>query len=190
MYENKKINTILLNGITRIGYYGPIILLGVIIFFITFPRMILPVSIPITVIPLIYVYIVLWQMISHLLNVIIKNTLKAPRPDSKLEELKSINPCLKNYLTIHRQYGMPSGHAQSVCSQLVFLALFFNNQILTILAAGQTVITLWQRYYDERHSLKQLLVGSMIGIGMGYIFYKIIMTLFSSKDIKSSIESP
>ena len=169
----------MLNGITKIGYYGPIILLGVIIFFITFPTILLPVAIPITIIPLVYVYICLWQMISHLLNVIIKNTLKAPRPDSNLEEFKSINPCLRNYLTIHRQYGMPSGHAQSVCSQLVFLVLFFNNPVLTILAAGQTVITLWQRYYNERHSLKQLFVGSMIGIGIGYIFYKIIIRLFS-----------
>ena len=179
MYENIKINTILLNGISSIGYHGPNILLVLIIFFITFPRMIISVAIPITIIPLVYVYIVLWQMISHLLNIIIKNTLKAPRPDSKHEEFKSINPCLRNYLTIHRHYGMPSGHAQSVCSQLVFIALFFNNPILTILAACQTIITLWQRYYDKRHSIKQLLVGSIIGIGMGYIFYKIATSLKS-----------
>ena len=124
-----------------------------------------------------YPAVLAWQFASHLFNVVIKNTLKLPRPDSKPEEFNEMRNTLtwKNYLTLHRNFGMPSGHAQSTVSELTFLSLYFKNPWLTTLAVLQTGLTLWQRYTTRRHSVKQLAAGSLIGVGVGVLFYVIII---------------
>ena len=121
--------------------------------------------------------VIVWQLASHLLNVIIKNTIKAPRPDSQEEEFAKLKKTVsyKNYLTIHRNFGMPSGHAQATVSELTFIALYFKEPLLTAIALLQVAITLWQRYTTKRHSLIQLLAGSIIGVIVGVLFYLIIL---------------
>ena len=153
-----------------LGYQGPNILLFLIFAMLYFQHY---------TNPNFYLAILIWQIASHLLNVVIKNTLRLPRPDinnSLSHSPDSIEvPTFSNYLTIHRKYGMPSGHAQAVWSELVFIALFFKNTRLTALAAGQTLLTMWQRYITRRHSIKQLAVGSFIGIAIGYLFYTLLL---------------
>ena len=158
--------------LSTIGYQGPNILLSVIIGNLFWHNITQP---------SIYFAVVGWQIVNHLFNVVIKNTLKAPRPDSQPEEFDKLKETitLKNYMIIHRNFGMPSGHAQSVWSELIFIALYFKSPILTTVAAIQTGITLWQRYKAHRHSLKQLAVGSLLGIGIGWGFYTYITTIMS-----------
>jgi membrane-associated phospholipid phosphatase len=119
-----------------------------------------------------YAAVLLWQYSSHLINVAIKNYYKAPRPNSRLPLKEKVT--LKNFMTIHRNFGMPSGHAQAMWSQLVFIALYFRSPLLTTFAALQTALTLTQRFLTGKHSLLQLTAGSLLGIGIGLIFY--IMT--------------
>ena len=114
--------------------------------------------------------VLLWQYSSHLINVAIKNYYKAPRPNSRGLPLKE-KVTLKNFMTIHRNFGMPSGHAQAMWSQLVFIALYFRSPLLTTIAALQTALTLAQRFLTGEHSLLQLTAGSLLGIGIGLIFY-------------------
>ena len=122
-----------------------------------------------------YIYIIVWQIASHFINIVIKNTLKHPRPDSnKNEDFLNLIPTVDNYFSIHKNFGMPSGHAQAVISQLIFIILYFQQPFLTTFSIIQSGITLWQRYSKERHSIKQLLVGSAIGVIVGITFYKII----------------
>ena len=130
--------------------------------------------------PYLYGAVFVWQLMSHLLNVVIKNTLKAERPDSDPTEFAKLKKSVtfKNYLTIHRNFGMPSGHAQATVSELTFIALFFQEPLLTGLAALQTAVTLWQRYTTRRHSPAQLLAGSMIGLVMGILFYMLVKNKF------------
>jgi membrane-associated phospholipid phosphatase len=153
--------------LSTFGYQGPTILLIVIILGLIYNHI---------TNPYLYGAVILWQLMSHLLNVIIKNIIKAPRPDSQPEELakqrKSIT--YKNYLTIHRNFGMPSGHAQATVSELTFIALYFKEPILSAAAAIMTAITLWQRYTTKRHSLMQLLAGSAMGLAVGLAFYAAI----------------
>ena len=149
-----------------LGYQGPNTLLVLILiayYFLPNPH------------PTLFFYpaVLAWQFASHLLNVVIKNTLKLPRPDSKPDEMRN-KLTWKNYLTIHRNFGMPSGHAQATVSELTFIALYFKNPWLTIFALLQTGLTLWQRYTTRRHSVKQLAAGSLIGVGVGVLFYVII----------------
>ena len=134
-----------------------------------------------------YIYVIVWQIISHLINLTIKNTLKHPRPDSdKNENFKNLKPSIDNYLTIHRNFGMPSGHAQAVISQLVFIALYFQQPILTTVSIMQAGLTLWQRYATHRHSIKQLIAGSMIGVIVGVSFYKIIPFITENYKLSSA----
>ena len=115
-----------------------------------------------------YAIIIAWQFASHLLNITIKLILKAPRPDSdKDPQFPHLKTTFKNFLIVHRNYGMPSGHAQAVISELTFLALYFKNPIVTAIAAAQTALTLYQRYITRRHSIEQLLTGGAIGIVVG-----------------------
>ena len=122
-----------------------------------------------------YVYVIVWQITSHFINIVIKNTLKHPRPDSdKNDNFKNLTPSIDNYFSIHKNFGMPSGHAQAVMSELTFITLYFHNPVLTTFAAIQSGLTLWQRYATQRHSIKQLGIGSAIGIVVGLSFFKVI----------------
>jgi membrane-associated phospholipid phosphatase len=152
-----------------LGYQGPNILMVLILlayYFSPNPH------------PTLFFYpaVLAWQVASHLLNVVIKNTLKLPRPDSKPEEFNEMRNTLtwKNYLTLHRNFGMPSGHAQATVSELIFISLYFKNNWLTTFALLQTGLTLWQRYTTRRHSVKQLAAGSLIGVVVGVLFYFVI----------------
>jgi membrane-associated phospholipid phosphatase len=160
--------------LSDVGYQGPNILL--ILILLTFAKQ------DITN-PYVYAVVIAWQFSSHLLNVFIKNTLRAPRPDSAQDpQFANLKPTLKNYLSIHKHYGMPSGHAQAMFSQLIFIALYFRNHWLTGIAFGQTLLTLWQRYETRRHSFKQLVAGSLLGTLVGFIFLKIFKRAFCIAD--------
>ena len=152
--------------LSHIGYQGPNTLLVLIVMMLIIKEK--------KVSYYLIAIIIAWQMCSHLLNISIKNTLRYPRPDShKVENFQGLVPTAFNFLTIHRNFGMPSGHAQSVLSELTFLSLYFQNPLVTGIAGIQTIITLWQRYITHRHSPIQLFAGSVLGIGVGLVFYKI-----------------
>ena len=152
--------------LNHIGYLGPITLLLLILVMISTTNQSHNIYL--------YMYVIVWQIINHLNIVVIKNTLKQPRPDSgENKDFKLLKPTMHNYFSIHRNFGMPSGHAQQVFSELTFITLYFRNPIITTISIIQSCITLWQRYSARRHSIKQLAVGSVLGLISGVIFYKI-----------------
>ena len=166
--------------LSKIGYHGPNTLLVFIIIMLLMNKEDLTFY-------LIGIVIV-WQTCSHLLNITIKNTLRYPRPDShKVENFHELVPNALNYLTIHRNFGMPSGHAQAVISQLVFIALYFNNPYILVVSAIQSVITLYQRYTTQRHSIEQLAAGSIIGVMVGVVFYKIVLNYIEKSQNNKTI---
>jgi len=155
--------------LSKWGYHGPNILLFLI--FIGFIQEEVTSPVP-------YLIVIVWQFLSHLLNVTIKNTLRSPRPDSdKDPQFAHLKPTLKNYMTIHREYGMPSGHAQATFSELIFIILYFRKPWLSVVALMQTLLTLWQRYETRRHSVEQLVAGSALGILVGLIFLRVYPSL-------------
>ena len=152
-----------MNYLYQIGYFGPITLLILILVTISTTNQSHNIYL--------YIYVILWQLLNHFSNIVIKNTLKHPRPDSyENKDFKLLKPTMYNYFSIHSNFGMPSGHAQQVFSELTFITLYFKNPIITTIAMIQSCITLWQRYSSYRHSKKQLVVGSLIGIISGGLF--------------------
>ena len=160
--------------LSMMGYQGPNSLLVLIILGLLYKNITSPYP---------YLVVIAWQFLSHLINIIIKIIIKAPRPDSdKDPKFSQLKPSFSNFLTIHRNYGMPSGHAQSVISESLFIALYFKNTWLTAVAATQALLTLWQRYETRRHSLTQLAAGSLLGVIVGLTLYKVSPYLFRLRD--------
>lgn len=146
-----------------LGYEGPNTLLALILLMLYLEGEINPYA---------YGAVLLCKAVNHLINITIKNILKAPRPDShKDPNFSNLKPTLKNFFIVHKEFGMPSGHAQDTVWELIFLALYFQKPWLTIIAGMQVLLTLWQRYKTRRHSIEQLAVGSSLGILVGITFY-------------------
>ena len=161
--------------LSTVGYLGPNILLALILFMLASQHVTSPYP---------YMYVTAWQILSHLSNVIMKNTLRSPRPDSdKDPQFANLKPTFVNYLSIHKNYGMPSGHAQATVSELTFIAMYFRKPWLTTVALLQTALTLWQRYTTRRHSAEQLLAGSAIGLLVGLGFVKLYPKIVNADDI-------
>ena len=161
--------------LSTIGYQGPNILLIAILIIFYYSNI---------TSPYLYVAVIVWQITSHLINVIIKNTLRLPRPDSEPTEFAKVKKSVsfKNYLIVHREFGMPSGHAQATVSEFTFIALITHyltiTPLITAAALVQTLVTVWQRYTTKRHSAMQLLAGSLIGIAVGVAFYVAVIKCY------------
>jgi membrane-associated phospholipid phosphatase len=129
-----------------IGYYGPIILLIATIILMMARTKVL-------------ILYITFFIINAYLNRVLKLLIREPRPIGNILFNNSENT------KESEQYGMPSGHAQSVAFTTMFLYLFTKppNMYLIMGAFFIGVITLYQRYKYKRHSVSQLLVGTTVG---------------------------
>jgi membrane-associated phospholipid phosphatase len=129
-----------------VGYYGPIILL------------IATIMLMIARTKILILYIIFF-IINVFLNGVLKLLIREPRPAGNILFNDSENT------KASEQYGMPSGHAQSVAYTAMFLYLFTkpSNQYLVMGACFIGAITIYQRYKYKRHSISQLLVGTTVG---------------------------
>ena len=153
--------------IGNVGYYGPLTLLFVLLGVLLQQKeyWLLP-------------YVLLWQVFNYYLNVVLKNTVRHARPSGPLP-----TPAM-GYFEKHKYYGFPSGHAQMVVSLGVFMLLWLNCILtqqtvwfwcLCLLLVAQMLITLWQRVWYLRHTVWQVIAGSVIGALIGAGFFSIIM---------------
>ena len=142
-------------SLDMIGFFGPIILLIMNSYLFFYRKYYL------------YAYIAFF-FINGILNKMIKQMLKIPRPTNQLffNKLEKLNGVEK--------YGMPSGHAQSIGYSIGFLCNMIsktNNYFILALFIG--LITLNQRYKYRRHSIPQLGIGLIIGLIFGILVYYI-----------------
>jgi membrane-associated phospholipid phosphatase len=70
---------------------------------------------------------------------------------------------------------MPSGHAQMTAFALTVAYLFTNQYLYQSIFLF--FVTILQRFVYNNHTLLQLCVGSILGITIGGIFYKILKPL-------------
>lgn len=110
------------------------------------------------------VLFIIFQIVNNIINLLLKLLFKQSRP---LNSPHSI----KEYIFKANEYGMPSGHAQNIISQTLFIIYYFNNNFLTFFSLIQSFITLAQRYYGNFHTLMQILIGSLVGFIMTFLFF-------------------
>lgn len=70
-------------------------------------------------------------------------------------------------------YGFPSGHAQQIVYSVFYLYFVKRSRFFLLLGLFLTGLTVYQRWKFKRHSITQLLAGSLIGIFIGYLGYYI-----------------
>jgi membrane-associated phospholipid phosphatase len=133
-----------------VGHYGPVLL-----FTITFYCLIerTPYLIAFS----------LGSILNIFLNKFLKTFVKEPRPRGQIPFIDH------DHLIGSEQYGFPSGHAQASFFALAFL--FFANGPISVIYAMSFVclLTLYQRWKYRRHTVKQLVFGSLFGTMFAYI---------------------
>jgi len=151
-----------------IGLYAPIILFILTLFFLRNK-------------PTFLQYFVSGFILNNILNIILKLSIKEARPNN---EQKSIEIGVINGARIgFDKFGMPSGHAQNCGFFLAFITLTLNDPFITTLYGSISIISLFQRYLYNNHTILQLIVGLTIGIIFGYLTY-----LFGNKHIMGNIK--
>jgi membrane-associated phospholipid phosphatase len=147
-----------------IGYYGPIIMFSITFYFL------------LNRIPYLVVFI-FGSIANTILNKVLKNVFREPRPKGQLPFID------QDHLIGVEQYGLPSGHAQSVFFSLAFLFFANGPQAVLYCMVLLSFLTLYQRWKYRRHSVKQLAVGSLTGIIFSYfLIYSTQYYLYNNKN--------
>jgi len=115
-----------------------------------------------------YFYII-GIIFNTIINSFLKYLIKEPRPSNQFsKEVKNSELFLPS-----DNFGMPSGHAQNLGYSLGFMFIFIKNSNLFWIYIIFSIITLFQRFYNEKHTIIQLIIGFFLGLIIGIIFYKL-----------------
>jgi membrane-associated phospholipid phosphatase len=166
MYKN------FLKLLSIIGQNGPIILFALSVFLLRNKCNLL-------------FYYITFYVIGLILNIILKGIIQQPRPsiDKKTFDLmiKNKERYISKYGVPYDIYGMPSGHSQSVLFSTIFIYFAFHNIKLTIIYLLFSIITVFQRVIENHHTVLQVIVGSMIGLIIGYVSYEMAKIKMAGK---------
>jgi membrane-associated phospholipid phosphatase len=138
------VDTFIEDPLLAIGFYGPIILIGINIYFL-YDRFFW-----------LCIYLC-FIVINTLINKALKIWIKEPRPNNG-----------KYFISFERlekeeNYGMPSGHAQSAMFSIIFYYLIFGIDEVLYVMFVITILTIYQRYINKNHSSLQLGIGLIVG---------------------------
>ena len=86
-------------------------------------------------------------------------------------------PLSGNIMKSTRDLGMPSGHAES--ATIMFLLLYFYGYISLPVSIILIFIVSLQRVLKERHSIAQVIVGTILGVIYSYIYKSYNLSIFS-----------
>ena len=119
-------------------------------------------------------------ILNILFNFLLKGIFRMPRPNENMKKFEAVMR-LNKHIDFN-QFGMPSGHAQTMIYSLVFVSIALlstKNKVKGIntsqnwiaLMVLLSIITLAQRVHFLWHSFAQIFVGSIIGALIGYVFF-------------------
>jgi membrane-associated phospholipid phosphatase len=108
-------------------------------------------------------------LLSVVINYILKITIKQPRPS---ENQDLFNILITNGKNIEfEKYGMPSGHAQSVFYSTIYIYLITKDIKILMFYLLISLITIFQRIINKRHTIFQVIIGLLIGVFLGYLLH-------------------
>jgi membrane-associated phospholipid phosphatase len=136
-----------------IGYYGPIILCIGHVYVLRFRFLYL------------FSYLAFFCMNVYL-NTLLKRIIREPRPENQ----KSYN--LMDELTTKKStngqnYGMPSGHTQSLFYSISYAYLVTKSINMLLISLCLAAITIFQRLKYKKHTVSQLMMGVFFGTLFG-----------------------
>jgi membrane-associated phospholipid phosphatase len=86
---------------------------------------------------------------------VLKPVLKSPRPEMP-----------DGVADDSHRYGMPSGHALHIAFTLVYVCLVKPSWPIVYIVGLFGAVALYERYLQNYHTLSQLAVGGMLGVGI------------------------
>ena len=118
---------------------------------------------------------IVFAYINVFTNKWVKIHYKEPRPSEKEEAGLPIKVSDPNIFGMPNAdiYGFPSGHAQQILYSVFYLFFVKRSKLLLLIGLFLSGLTVYQRWKYKRHSIKQLSLGSIIGVVIGYIGYYI-----------------
>ena len=106
-------------------------------------------------------------IINRILNQKLKNIIKEDRPNNPLKFLDK-----DTFNT--KIYGNPSGHTQSAFFSFLYSYLVVGKLTnLLLFSFLICIITIYQRYTFNNHTLSQLIMGIIVGLIVAYLSYSI-----------------
>ena len=129
-------------------------------------------------------YYLIGISVSFLVNVLLRNIIKQKRPNYKEDNndkeddnsvdnetiINDKNDLLNNSL---KQYGMPSGHAQSTVFSAIFISLSLQNIFISSIFFIILLLAIFQRVHFYFHTIDQVIIGGIIGSLLSYLFYNL-----------------
>ena len=142
------VDTFLENPLLGIGYYGPILIFGMNLYFL-YDRFFW-----------VGVYIV-FILINIIVNKILKKWIKDPRPTN-----------WKSFATFER-LEKEENYSQSVGFSLLFYYLLFGIDEVFYSMLFIAGLTIFQRYHNKNHTILQLICGLILGGIIAYMAYNL-----------------
>lgn len=104
---------------------------------------------------------VLFMIANELFNRFLKTVIREERPSELISDK-----------TDSAYYGMPSGHSQHVFFSAMYLQLqgIEYREFIWLVA----LITMYERVTNNKHTIRQVIVGALIGLGVGYFANQIM----------------
>lgn len=133
-----------------------------------------------------FFYYIVGVICDVILNLILRSIIQQPRPCFNSKEVQLALKNNKRFVykdgIPYDLFGMPSGHSSVVLfsTMFVYLALKKTNWLYVYLIISG--ITMSQRVYYNHHTLSQVIIGSLLGIGGAYVFYQ-----FAEKKMKGIV---
>jgi membrane-associated phospholipid phosphatase len=154
--------SILTNLFDEFGSYGPILLLFLSMFLLWDNHNL-------------FFYYTLGIFVNTILNLILKAIIQQPRPT---EDVKKFNLALTHGKRFFFKdgvpfniFGMPSGHAQSAFFSTAFIYLSLRHENWFYFYAIFSLLIVLQRVVFNYHTVLQVIVGAVIGVGFAYFVY-------------------
>jgi len=98
---------------------------------------------------------------NEILNRFLKTIIREERPSELISDK-----------TDSAYYGMPSGHSQQIFFSAMYLQLERVKYTEIVWVIG--LITMWERVTNRKHTVNQVIVGALIGLGVGYFAHQLI----------------
>jgi membrane-associated phospholipid phosphatase len=122
------------------------------------------------------IFFIVGFVLNLILNMFLKSMIKQPRPSTSDDLRRLLEkhglPFAYRYKLTSDSFGMPSGHAETTMFCLAFLYFVDAKQIHGLLYV-LVLLILWNRLFFEFHTILQVIVGSLIGVAVAWIFYKL-----------------
>jgi membrane-associated phospholipid phosphatase len=110
------------------------------------------------------------------LNLILKGLIQEPRPMFDGNKIKLLTTHTKEYFFQNGIpfdiYGMPSGHAQMTFFITFFIYLSLKHTNLSYFYLAFSLFICYQRVKYDYHSLRQVIIGAILGTGFAYFVYQ------------------